>query len=376
MSVDSPLRMSPLAAVHRAQGARMIPFAGYEMPLHYEDGILAEHIQTRQHVGLFDVSHLGQAKLTGLDHPTTAGGLEALVPADILHLRPGHMRYTQLLTPEGGIIADVMVSRPSEEGRLNLIFNAGREQDDFAHLERHLPSTIHLKRRYDLALLALQGPQAARVLAEFDATLPAMPFLTVRPALFGRIPVIVSRSGYTGEDGFEISLEARDAGQVWAMLTSDDSVKPVGLGARESLRLEAGLCLYGHDIDVSTSPVEAGLAFSIQKRRREEGGFPGAARIQAELAEGPSRCRVGLLLDGRQPAREGHAIIDPTTQKKIGTVTSGGFGPTVNAPIAMGYVPRSLSKPGTRLQIMVRNKAIGAEIVPLPFVAHRFFRGD
>ena len=372
---DSTLKTLPLAAAHRAQGGRMVPFAGYEMPVQYEDGIIAEHNWTRKHAGIFDVSHMGQAKLIGPDDETTARALETLVPADILTLKIGQQRYTQLLSSDGGIIDDLMVTRVEETGRLNLVVNAGRASDDYAHIAKNLPANVHLRSRPERALLAIQGPKAAAILSEFASELATMPFMTARQARLSGIQTYVSRSGYTGEDGFEISLESRDAQQLWAVLTDEDEAKPIGLGARDTLRLEAGLCLYGHDIDLTTSPIEAGLSFSIQKRRRAEGGFMGAARIQKELSEGPARRRVGFLLEGRQPAREGNPIVDPKSQKKVGTITSGGFAPSLNAPIAMGYVPSALAMVGTRLDIMVRDKPLTAQVVALPFVLHRYFRG-
>ncbi|MFG1420863.1 glycine cleavage system aminomethyltransferase GcvT [Roseixanthobacter liquoris] len=372
---DLPLLKTPLHGAHAALGARLVPFAGYDMPVQYRDGILAEHGWTRTHAGLFDVSHMGQAKLVGPDHATTAAALEALIPADILNLKPGRQRYSQLLADDGGILDDLMVTRPGapeEDGTLLLVVNAAGKEADYAHIAARLPADVRLERLDDRALLALQGPQAAAVLARHAPEGAALDFMAAGPATFDGIPVHVSRSGYTGEDGFEISIPEGSAVTVWNTLLAEPEVKPIGLGARDSLRLEAGLCLYGHDIDPTTSPVEAALVWSIQKRRREGGGFPGAGRIQRELAEGPARMRIGLRLEGRAPAREGAEIAKDGTV--VGTVTSGGFAPTLNAPIAMGYVPPALAAPGTVLDILVRGKALPATVVTFPFVAQRYVR--
>lgn len=374
MATDISLKQTPLVMAHRASGARMVPFAGYEMPLHYEDGILAEHNWTRGNAGLFDVSHMGQAELVGPDHETTARALEALVPADILGLEPGKQRYTQLLNPSGGIIDDVMVSRGGDDGRLALVVNAAGASADYAHMTSALPPVVRLLAHQDRALLALQGPKAAAVLAEHEATLATMSFMSVRHVRLAGIDCVVSRAGYTGEDGFEIALGARDAPRLWAVLTGEDDVRPVGLGARDTLRLEAGLCLYGHDIDETTSPIEAGLAFSVAKRRRQEGGFPGAKRLTRELSGDIKRQRVGITVEGRQPAREGCAILDPATGLRIGIITSGGFSPTVGRPVAMGYLPPTHSPPGTALQVQVRDKRLNALVTAMPFVPHRYVR--
>lgn len=369
------LHTTPLYPAHVALGARIVPFAGYEMPVQYADGILAEHHWTRAHAGLFDVSHMGQALLEGPDHATTAAALETLIPADITALAPGRQRYSQLLDPHGGILDDLMVTRPrdtAEDGRLLLVVNAACKAADFAHLARHLPPGVRLVPQLDRALIALQGPEAAAVLARHCPEAQSLDFMAATPATLAGLPIHLSRSGYTGEDGFEISLAATDAPAAWDLLMAAPEVKPIGLGARDSLRLEAGLCLYGHDIDPSTSPVEAGLTWSIQKRRRSEGGFPGAARILRELRDGPSRLRVGLRLEGRAPAREGAEIQHQGAA--VGTVTSGGFSPTLGAPIAMGYVPPALAVPGTRLDLLVRGKALAATVTPLPFVPTHYAR--
>jgi aminomethyltransferase len=346
------------------------------MPVQYPAGILAEHASTRASAGLFDVSHMGQAVLVGPDHAATARALEALVPADILNLKLGQQRYTQLLTEDGGILDDLMVTRPAdpaEDGKLLLVVNASTKEADYRHLEARLPGGVMLVRLDDRALLALQGPKAVEVLARHAPGIAAMAFMAARRTAIAGIEAHVSRSGYTGEDGFEMSVPADRAAELWRLLLQDTAVKPVGLGARDSLRLEAGLCLYGHDIDESTSPVEAGLTWSIQKRRREEGGFPGWERIRRELAEGPARVRVGILPNGRAPAREGTPVMT-ADGREAGTVTSGGFGPTLGGPVAMGYVARDAGAVGTPLHLTVRGKPLPAKVAAMPFVPHRYKR--
>lgn len=371
----APLK-TPLHARHVALGARMVPFAGYDMPVQYPSGILTEHNWTREKAGLFDVSHMGQAFLVGPDHETTAKALEALIPADIVNLAPGKQRYSQLLNDEGGILDDLMVTRSAdsdEDGALSLVVNAACKDADYPHIEARLPSNVKLIRAEHRGLIALQGPGAEAALAALAPEAAEMGFMTSRTMKIAGIKANVSRSGYTGEDGYEISAAATKIGEIWDTLLLDGNVKPIGLGARDSLRLEAGLCLYGHDIDTTTSPIEAGLNWSLQKRRREEGGFPGAARIQRELAEGTSRVRVGLLPEGRAPAREGTEIATPEGEV-IGTVTSGGFGPTLNGPCAMGYVAKAHSAPGTKLNLIVRGKPLPAVVAPMPFVPHHYKR--
>jgi aminomethyltransferase len=375
--VETFLLFTPLHERHRALGGRMVPFAGYDMPVHYSLGVLQEHLWTREHAGLFDVSHMGQAVLVGPDkqHETVALFLETLVPADILNLAPGKQRYTQFLNAEGGILDDLMVTRSSskmDDGTLGLVVNAACKDADYAHIEAHLPSGFRLVRREDRALLALQGPKAAAILGHHCPNAPELGFMESSAAEFDGRPCTISRSGYTGEDGYEISASATLIGTIWDSLLAHDEVKPIGLGARDSLRLEAGLCLYGHDIDTTTSPIEAGLQWSIQKRRREGGGFPGAARIQAELHDAPARLRVGIKPEGRQPAREGTDIM--VDGRLIGRITSGGFGPSVNGPVAMGYIEGPFASPGTALTLMVRGKELPAAVVPLPFVPNRFYR--
>jgi aminomethyltransferase len=373
---EVPLAQTPLHALHVARGARMVPFAGYDMPVQYADGIIAEHTHTRSAAGLFDVSHMGQAFVVGPDHETAARALEALMPADLVGLAPGRQRYTQLTDANGGILDDLMVTRsadPGEDGVLMLVVNAACKDADYAHIAAALPADVRLIRADHRALIALQGPQAAAVLARHCAGAHAMAFMSAQSASFDGIDCHVSRSGYTGEDGYEISVKANRVRAIAERLLGHAEVKPVGLGARDSLRLEAGLCLYGHDIDPTTSPVEAGLAWSIQKRRREEGGFPGAERVLAELRDGARRLRVGLKPDGRVPAREGAEIRAPDGAP-IGKVTSGGFGPTLGAAIAMGYVERSFAAPGTPVVLVVRGKDIAATVAALPFVPHRYYR--
>ncbi|MFS8036468.1 glycine cleavage system aminomethyltransferase GcvT [Xanthobacter sp. AM11] len=370
-----PLLETALTGAHARLGARLVPFAGYLMPVQYSEGILAEHAWTRTHAGAFDVSHMGQALLQGPDHETTARALEALAPADFVSLAPGRQRYSQLLAPDGGIIDDFMVTRPLDraaEGTLLLVVNAACKAGDFAHIAARLPQDVTLVADRPRALVALQGPQAAKVMARHAPETLALDFMGAVATTFDGIPVEVSRSGYTGEDGFEISVREEAAPDLWSALLAAPEVKPIGLGARDSLRLEAGLCLYGHDIDLSTSPVEAALVWSMQKRRREEGGFPGADRIRRELAQGPARVRVGLRLDGRAPAREGAEIAQDGAV--VGRVTSGGFAPTLGAPVAMGYVPPALSAPGTRLEILVRGRPLAAVVTPFPFVPTRYAR--
>jgi len=367
------LRETPLRAVHEALGARMVPFAGYLMPVQYPAGIIAEHNHTRQKAGLFDVSHMGQAWLKGPDHETTSRALETLVPADIVSLEPGRQRYSQLLNDDGGCVDDLMISRsayPGMEGRLYLVVNAGRKDVDYAYLQDRLPDGIELEPLPQWALLALQGPRAEAVLEALLPGVAKLEFMQGAPFEFEGAGVYATRSGYTGEDGYEISVPNGKVEALWTALTAHDDVLPIGLGARDSLRLEAGLSLYGHELDETVSPVEASLLWSIPKHRREAGGFPGAARIQREIAEGPARKIVGIKPEGRAPAREGTVIM--ADGQEVGVVTSGGFGPTVAGPVALGFVPPALAKPGQKLDLMVRGKALPAEVVKLPFVQKSF----
>ncbi len=376
MSESEPLR-TPLHALHVELGARIAPFAGYAMPIQYGAGILAEHAQTRARAGLFDVSHMGQAWLEAKDHATVARALEALCPADIISLAPGRQRYTLLLNDSGGAIDDLMASRPlGAEGRLALIVNAARKAVDYAWLEARLPEGVKLTRRDERALIALQGPLAASVLARLGpgAGLEKMSFMSVSAARVAGFDVELSRSGYTGEDGYEVSLPAAEAEAFARTLLGEPEVAPIGLGARDTLRLEAGLCLYGHELDETIDPIEADLAWSIPKRRRLDGGFVGARRVQAALSGGVGRKRVGLTLDGKAPAREGAEVVDGEG-RKIGLVTSGGFGPSVGKPIAMGYVEISHAASGAALSIVVRGKALPARVAALPFRPHAYYRG-
>jgi aminomethyltransferase len=369
--MSDELHRTPIYGSHVALGARMVPFAGYEMPVQYPTGIIAEHNWTRSSAGLFDVSHMGQCFIIAGNFETAAAAIERLVPADVAGLNPSQQRYSQLLNEAGGILDDLMIAR--SEGQLHVVVNAARKEHDFAWIAQHLPDGVTLKHGGGLALLALQGPKAEEVLARHVPALRGLAFMHCAAAHIDGIEAHVSRSGYTGEDGFELSIASRDAAHLWQLLLADPLVRPIGLGARDSLRLEAGLCLYGHDIDETTSPVEAGLVWSIGKRRRSEGGFIGAARVQRELADGPSRKRVGIRPEGRAPAREGTVITD-TIGREIGTVTSGGFGPTVNGPVAMGYVEAGFASPGQAVQLMVRGKLLAAQAVKLPFVPHTFKR--
>jgi len=368
-SSSVPLRRTPLHEAHVALGAKMVGFAGYDMPVQYPEGILAEHKQVRSSAGLFDVSHMGQVSLWG-DEAMRA--LERLVPADLLELPAWAVRYTQFTREDGGIIDDLMVTNAGH--RVSLVVNASRKEADVEHLVARLGHSIDVALLEGRALMALQGPYAATVLARHAPRASHMAFMTAMPARIGKVDAIISRSGYTGEDGFEISVPSEAALDLWRRLLAEPEVKPIGLGARDSLRLEAGLCLYGHDIDDVTSPVEAGLAWSIGRRRRNDGGFLGEQRNLTELRNGPSRRRVGILPEGKAPAREGTEIHD-AEGKRVGIVTSGGFGPSVGGPVALGYVEARAAKVGTPLGLIVRGEARPAKVVALPFVPHRYFRG-
>ena len=374
----SDLLKTPLYDLHVANGGRMVGFAGYDMPVQYKAGIVGEHNHTRTKAGLFDVSHMGQAFLIGPDHETVAAALEKLVPADILNLGKGQQRYTQLINPEGGIIDDLMVTRQQDdEGTLYLVVNAGCKQGDYDWIRKHLPHGIHLEEHGEHALIALQGPSAQNVMASHCPQAVDIGFMDAIASKFTiddeSIDIHISRSGYTGEDGYEISVANDKVSAVCDALLASDDVMLIGLGARDSLRLEAGLCLYGHDIDAQTSPIEAGLLWSIGKRRRTEGGFMGEERILREISEKPSRRRVGIKPLGRAPAREG-AEIQNLEGETIGAITSGGFGPTVGGPVAMGYVQSKYASPETKIHLIVRGKALEAEITRMPFAAHNFKR--
>ncbi len=359
---------TPLYALHRELGGKMVAFANYEMPVHYPGGIIAEHLQTRTSAALFDVSHMGQIHLKG---PDAAVALEALVPGDITGLAPGRTRYSLFTNDDGGILDDLMVTNAGDH--LHVVVNAGCKVADIDHLTRRLGGSIAVVPRPESALLALQGPRAAEVLARLAPEVQTLRFMSASRTVLAGVSCFVSRSGYTGEDGFEISVPAEAASLLAQRLLDMDEVKPAGLGARDSLRLEAGLCLYGHDIDTTTTPVEADLAWAIPKRRRDGGGYPGASVIARQLADGPSRKRVGIRLDDRAPAREGTVIVDGTGAE-VGRITSGGFGPSVDAPIAMGYVAVAHAKLGAAVGLVVRGIARPARIVPLPFVPHRYHR--
>lgn len=370
------LKHTPLFGLHAELGGKMVPFAGYEMPVQYPLGVLKEHLQTRQKAGLFDVSHMGQAFLNGPDHATSAAALETLVPGEIAKLGLGRLRYTMLLNEQGGILDDLMVTRLASEdddGRLLLVVNAACKDADYAHIQANLPEDVTLAPAEDRALLALQGPTAASVMGQWCPQAPELGFMTATSAEFDGIDCHISRSGYTGEDGYEISVANDKVEQVARTLLTHDDVEFIGLGARDSLRLEAGLCLYGHDIDETTSPVEADLVWSMGKRRREEGGFPGADRIQSELRDGPSRLRVGIKPEGKAPAREGTEIVD-SEGNTIGQVTSGGFGPSADGPVAMGYVQIGHAAPESEIGLLVRGVARRAKVVEMPFVPHRYYR--
>ena len=373
---DLPLDALPLDAWHRARGARMVPFAGYDMPIQY-DGIVAEHNWTRESAGLFDVSHMGQLLLSG---PDLDAAVEAVLPIDLSTLKLGQQRYSLLLDEYGGVLDDLMVSRWPDA--LYLVVNGATKWDDLGTLREALPDDITINHLDDRALLALQGPKAAEALARHatgEYPLSALTFMKFGKFKLAGHDVTIARAGYTGEDGFEISLPAEAAAEVADLLCAEPEVKPIGLGARDSLRLEAGLPLYGHDMSPETSPIEAGLIFGINKRRRApseqgEGGFPGSERIIREINEGTSRKWIGLTIEGRLPAREGAEVF--AGAEKVGTVTSGGFSPTLGAPIAMAYVASTHAATGTALEIEVRGKRLAATVSPTPFVPHRYYRGS
>jgi len=373
-AADQPLKKTPLHALHLELGAKMVPFAGYDMPVQYPMGVMKEHLHTRAKAGLFDVSHMGQAVIVAADHETAAAALETLVPGEVQKLGVWRQRLTVLLNDEGGILDDLMVARPDTDGRLNIVVNGACKGADYAYLDARLPAGAKLERHDGRGLLALQGPAAAEVMKQLCEAAAALKFMSFGEFDLGGIKAVVTRGGYTGEDGFEISTRGEDAEKLARMLLAHPDVEPIGLGARDSLRLEAGMCLYGHDLTPEISPVEANLGFTIGKRRREEGGFAGAERIQRELAEGPKRLRVGILPEGRAPAREG-AEIQSADGKVIGVVTSGGFGPTVGAPVAMGYVETAFAEDGTKLQLMVRGKPLPARVAPMPFTPNNYYRG-
>jgi aminomethyltransferase len=367
----------PLDGWHRERGARMVPFAGYEMPIQYagpQGGIMAEHLWTREHAGLFDVSHMGQLMIEGVG---AAEALEAILPGDISALRPGRIRYSLLLAEDGGILDDLMITNVTPAGsdvpRYYMVVNGATKWDDIAYLREHLPDEITLNHLDDRGLLALQGPEAAAVLESVAPGATADLFFMQGASVEWRGEALgIGRGGYTGEDGFELSYPADRLAELAEALVADDRVRPIGLGARDSLRLEAGLPLYGHDMDDSLNPVEAGASFAISKRRREEGGFHGAERILRALKEGASKTLVGFSVEGRMPVREGAPIF--SSGAPVGRITSGGFAPSVGAPIAMGYVETQYSAPGTPLEAEVRGKRVALTVETMPFIPHRYHR--
>ncbi len=365
MSDGEELLHTPLYDLHVSHGGKMVGFAGYAMPVQYADGIMAEHKWCRTHAGLFDVSHMGQVRLSG---GSPAAALEALVPGDMQGLAVNQQRYTMFTNADGGVLDDLMALNRGDH--LMLVVNAACKHQDIAHLKAHL-SGVEIEYFPDRALMALQGPEAAAVLAKHAPETAEIPFMSAIDITLAGAECLATRSGYTGEDGFEIAMPGDAAKDVAKLLLADDAVRPIGLGARDSLRLEAGLCLYGHDLDETTSPVEAGLRWTIPKHRREGGGFLGADRIQRELADGVSRRRVGIKPEGRVLAREGVDIA--IGGETVGAVTSGGFGPSCEHPVVMGYV--SQGKTGDAVDLMVRGQARPAEIVKMPFHPHRYYRG-
>lgn len=374
MSNASDLKQTALHALHLELGAKMVPFAGYDMPVQYPLGVLNEHLHTRSKAGLFDVSHMGQARLKGKLGCDAAAALERLVPGDVCGLQNGGQRYTMLMNQAGGVLDDLIVTRPLDSQRdVYLVVNAACKEQDLALLETELGEAIELHRLEDRSLLALQGPAAASILMPLFPETEGMVFMTQIQSSFEGAEVLISRSGYTGEDGFEISVPSEKVEYFARKLLAHEAVEAIGLGARDSLRLEAGLCLYGSDLDKTTSPIEAGLAFVVNKVRRERADFPGAERILKELAEGPRRRRVGIQPEGRAPARHGAEIVagDGT---HVGEITSGGYGPSVGGPIAMGYVESHSAELGTEIGLIVRGKVLAAKIVPMPFVPAKYYR--
>jgi len=371
VTVDQLLLKTPLHAMHIEASAKMVPFAGYDMPVQYAAGILREHQHTRTHAGLFDVSHMGQARLVGRD---IAAVLETLVPSDMQALPSAQQRYTVLLNEQGGVIDDLMVARQGED--FFVVVNAACKRKDFDHLRASLPSSVVLEELPDRALLALQGPQAIDVLAAIEPAVARMRFMDFAEMRIAGFPVRLTRSGYTGEDGFEISLQAADAQAFAEKLLADERTQWIGLGARDSLRLEAGLCLYGHELTDSITPVEAGIAWVVTKTRRaggeRAGGYPGAAVIDKQLASGPVRRKVALLVDGKAPVREGADIVN-AEGSVVGQVCSGGYSPTLSRPIAIAFVDAAYTN--DTLAAVVRGKPLPVTQTTLPFVPHRYFRG-
>jgi aminomethyltransferase len=374
-----PLKRTPLHALHIAMGGKMVPFAGYEMPVQFAAGVLREHLHTRAASGVFDVSHMGQIRLSAKSGRVedAALALERLVPQDILNLPPGRQRYAQFTNEDGGILDDLMVANFGDH--LFLVVNAACKDADEAHLRERLADVCVIEPLPGRALLALQGPRAATVLSRYSTGVAEMRFMDAGPRKVAGFDSFVSRSGYTGEDGFEISVPAEHAEQLAKLLFTDPDVLPIGLGARDSLRLEAGLCLYGHDIDTTTTPVEAALEWSIQKSRRlggaRAGGFLGVDKILGQLEKGAPRRRVGLKPEGRAPVREGAPLfVDATSPMRIGAITSGGFGPSLNAPVAMGYLPSAFANPGSQVFAEVRGQRLALRVAATPFVPNTYKR--
>ncbi|MGC4396255.1 glycine cleavage system aminomethyltransferase GcvT [Hydrogenophaga sp. T2] len=372
---STELLQTPLHALHLELGARMVPFAGYSMPVQYPAGLMAEHQHTRNAAGLFDVSHMGQLRLSG---PEAAAAFESLMPVDVIGLAPGKQRYGLLLTDEGTIVDDLMFV--NREDHLFVIVNGACKHGDLAHMQQRIGQRCTIEPQFDRGLLALQGPQAVTALQRLLPGVEKLVFMTGAAFEWQGRPLFVTRSGYTGEDGFELSLAAADTEAFARALLAQPEVQPIGLGARNSLRLEAGLCLYGNDIDTTTTPVEAGLNWAMQKVRRSggarAGGFPGAARVLAQLdgTAPPERVRVGLIAQERVPVRE-HTELQSEAGERLGEVTSGLLGPTINQPIAMGYLPPAFAAPGTRVNALVRGKAVPMVVAPMPFVPNRYHRG-
>ncbi|MEM7223094.1 MAG: glycine cleavage system aminomethyltransferase GcvT [Pseudomonadota bacterium] len=372
MSHDD-LARTPLYELHKELGGKLVPFAGYEMPVQYPTGIMKEHLHTREQAGLFDVSHMGQVRLSG---DGAAEALESIVPVDVVGLQPGHQRYAFFTNDEGGLIDDLMITNAGDH--LFLVVNGACKVGDIAHMHAHLDGRCTVEHLPDRGLVALQGPTAAAALERLAPDVAPMLFMTAKNVEIAGVPCYVTRSGYTGEDGFEISMAAESAETVARALLAEPEVAPIGLGARDSLRLEAGLCLYGNDIDTTTSPVEAALLWALSKVRRADGarpgGYPGAEVVLGQLRDGAKRKRVGLKPEGRAPVREGVELVDGEG-RTVGHITSGSFGPSVGGPVAMGYVETALAKPDTELSAMVRGKAQPIRVAKTPFVQQRYYRG-
>ncbi|CAN5374831.1 glycine cleavage system aminomethyltransferase GcvT [soil metagenome] len=367
------LLRTPLHSLHLELGARMVPFAGYDMPVQYPMGVLKEHNHTRAQAGLFDVSHMGQVRLSG---PSAAAALESLVPIDVIDLGVNNQRYAMFTNEQGGILDDLMISNGGDH--LFIVVNAACKLQDVAHLRKHLGARCKIEELTDRSLLALQGPAAGAVMARLAPETAKMIFMDTAKVTLVGVECFISRSGYTGEDGFEISVPNAHAEELARLLLAQEEVAPIGLGARDSLRLEAGLCLYGHDMDATITPVEASLSWALSKARRVDGsrpgGYPGAEIIMQQLAQGVTRKRVGLQARDKMPVREGAELVD-ASGKSVGKVTSGGFGPTFGGPVAMGYVDIELAKIGTALQAIVRGKPVPVDVAKTPFVQQRYFRG-